>query len=147
MYLRKTSTWFSSLTNQYIYGGPVLALVIGNEWNLLFANNPKIHAFGVARDGVIIWQTDNWSLVEDIDGIMKNLEKDSPKISAGGVTYKRVTSSKDSYIATAEENKGHILLVRIEKNTWAIAFAAPSSVPELTILDVRKTAIKLKGKI
>ncbi|MFW9974091.1 MAG: hypothetical protein ACFFDQ_02335 [Candidatus Thorarchaeota archaeon] len=124
-----------------------MALVIGNEWNLLFANNPKIHAFAVSKDGLIIWQTDNWNLVDDIDGIMKNVEKDSSKISAGGVTYKRVTSSKDSYIATAEEKKGHIILVRIENNSWAIAFAAPSSVPELTTIDVRKTAIKLKSRI
>ncbi len=124
-----------------------MALIIGNEWNLLFANNPKIHAFAVAKDRAIIWQTDNWNLVEDIDGILKSIQENSSQVSAGGVKYTRVSSSDSSYIATAAQNKGHLLLVRIEENSWAIAFAAPSAVPDLTVIDVKKTAIQLKGHI
>jgi hypothetical protein len=128
-------------------GGISLALVIGHEWNLLFANNPKIHAFAVAKDGAIIWQTENWNLVEEIDEILKAADKDAPKVSAGGVTYKRVVSSNDSYIATADDNKGHLMLVLIDENSWAIAFATPSAVPELTIIDIKKTAIQLRGHV
>lgn len=124
-----------------------MALLIGHEWNLLFANNPKIHAFAVAKDGAVIWQTDNWDLVEDIESILKAADKDESKITTGGVTYKRVASSDDSYIATADDNKGHLILVLIDENSWAIAFAAPSAVPELTIIDVRKTVIQLRGHI
>ncbi|MFW9806205.1 MAG: hypothetical protein ACFFFK_05700 [Candidatus Thorarchaeota archaeon] len=124
-----------------------MALVIGHEWNLLFANNPKIHAFAVAKDGTVIWQTDNWNLVEDIESILKAADKDESKITTGGVTYKRIASSDDSYIATADDNKGHLILVLIDENSWAIAFAAPSAVPELTIIDVRKTVIQLRGHI
>jgi len=124
-----------------------LSLVIGNEWNILFANNPKIHAFAVVKDGKIIWQTDNWNLVEDIKSIMKTVEKESSELSSGGVIYKRIASSKDTYVATADGKKGHFLLVRIEGNIWAIAFAAPSSVPELTMIDIKKTAIKLRGSL
>lgn len=125
----------------------ILTLVIGHEWNLLFANNPKIHAFAVAKDGAVVWQTDNWNLVEDIDEILKAADKDQPKVNTGGVTYKRVASSDDSYIATADDNKGHLILVLIDEHSWAIAFAAPSSVPELTIIDVRRTAIKLREHV
>jgi hypothetical protein len=124
-----------------------LALVIGHEWNLLFANNPKIHAFAVAKDGAVIWQTDNWNLVEDIDSILKAVQKDLPKLSTGGVTYKRVSSSKDSYVASADDAKGHLILVKIKENSWAIAFAAPTSVPELTLIDVKKTTIQLRGHL
>ena len=124
-----------------------MTLVIGHEWNLLFANNPKIHAFAVAKDGAIIWQTENWNLVEEIDGILKAADKDSPTVSAGGVKYKLVTSSDDSYIATADDNKGHLILVLIDENSWAIAFAAPTAVPELTIIDVRKTVLQLRGHV
>jgi hypothetical protein len=124
-----------------------LTLVIGHEWNLLFANNPKIHAFAVAKEGTIVWQTDNWDLVEEIDGILKAADKDKPKVTTGGVTYKRVFSSDDSYIATADDDKGHLILVLIDEHSWAIAFAAPSSVPELTLIDVKKTSIKLRGHL
>ncbi|MFX1604834.1 MAG: hypothetical protein ACFFDD_02900 [Promethearchaeota archaeon] len=124
-----------------------MTLVIGHEWNLLFANNPKIHAFAVAKDGAVIWQTDNWDLVEEISDILDAADKDRTKVTTGGVTYKRVSSSDDSYVATADDNKGHLILVLIDEHSWAIAFAAPSSVPELAIIDIRKTAIKLRGHV
>ena len=124
-----------------------MALVIGNEWNQLFANNQKIHAFAVAKDGAVIWQTDNWDLVEEIDGILKAADKDALTVTTGGVTYKRVYSSNDSYVATADDDKGHLIFVIIDENIWAIAFAAPSSVPELALIDVKKTAIQLKGHV
>ena len=116
-----------------------MTLVIGHEWNLLFANNPKIHAFAVAKDGAIIWQTENWNLVEDIDGILKAADKDSSTVSTGGVKYKRVVSSDDTYIATADDDKGHLIMVLIDENSWALAFAAPTAVPELAIIDIKKT--------
>ncbi|MBY8997545.1 MAG: hypothetical protein KGD60_07425 [Candidatus Thorarchaeota archaeon] len=122
-----------------------MTLLIGQEWNLLFTNNPKIHAFAVAKDGAIIWQTENWNLVEEIDGILKAADKDASKVSTGGVTYKLVTSSDDSYIATADDDKGHLILVLIDENSWAIAFAAPTAVPELAVIDIKKTAIQLRG--
>jgi hypothetical protein len=125
----------------------ILALVIGHEWNLLFASNPKIHAFAVAKDGAIIWQTENWNLVEEIDVLLKAANENSPMVSTGGVTYERVAFSNDSYIATAADNKGHLILVLIDENSWAIAFAAPTSVPELAIIDIRRTTIQLRGHV
>jgi len=124
-----------------------LSSTIGNEWNQLYANNPKIQAFAVAKDGVIVWQTENWDLVEDVNAIMKVLKDDKSKTSVGGVKYKRVSSSSDSYIATADDNKGHLLIVKIDEVSWAIAFTAPHAVPELSIIDVTKAAIQLKNHV
>ncbi len=124
-----------------------MTLVIGHEWNLLFANNPKIHAFAVAKEGVVVWQTENWDLVEDIDGILKAADKDSSSLSSGGVKYKRMASSDDSYVATADDDKGHLILVLIDEHSWAIAFAAPTAVPELALIDIKKTAIQLRGHV
>jgi hypothetical protein len=122
-----------------------LTLVIGHEWNLLFANNPKIHAFAVAKEGSVIWQTENWDLVDEIGDILKAADKDKSSLTTGGVKYKRVASSDDSYIATADDDKGHLILVLIDEHSWAIAFAAPTAVPELALIDVKKTAIQLRG--
>ena len=116
---------------------------IGNEWNQLYSNNSKIQAFAVTKDGAIVWQTDNWDLVEDVNAIMKALKDDKSKVSVGGVKYKKISSSTDSYIATADDNKGHLFIVKIDKASWAIAFAALHAVPELSIIDVMKAAIQL----
>jgi hypothetical protein len=101
----------------------------------------------VAKEGAVIWQTDNWNLVDEIDGILKAADKDASKLTTGGVTYHRVFSSNDAYIATADDAKGHLILVLIDEDSWAIAFAAPSAVPELTLIDIKKTAIQLRGHI
>jgi hypothetical protein len=74
---------------------------------------------------------------------MNALTGDKSKVSVGGVKYKRVSSSADSYIATADDNKGHLLIVKIDEAAWAIAFAAHHAVPELSIIDVMKAAIQL----
>ena len=122
-----------------------MTLVIGHEWNILFANNPKIHAFAVAKEGSVIWQTENWDLVEEIGDILKAADKDKSSVTTGGVKYKRVASSDDSYVASADDDKGHLILVLIDEHSWAIAFAAPTAVPELALIDIKKTAIQLRG--
>ena len=101
----------------------------------------------MAKEGAVIWQTDNWNLVDEIEGILKAADKDAASMTTGGVTYHRVFSSNDSYIGTANDAKGHLILVLIDEDSWAIAFAAPSAVPELTLIDVKKTAIQLRGHI
>jgi hypothetical protein len=128
-------------------GGLLLSSTIGNEWNQLYSNNPKIQAFAVVKEGAIIWQTENWDLVDDSKGIMKAVLSEKSKISIGGVKYNRVSTSDDSYIATADNNQGHILVVMIDENVWAIAFAIHTAVPELSVIDVQKTAVELKGHV
>ncbi|MFX1484516.1 MAG: hypothetical protein ACFFCP_15160 [Promethearchaeota archaeon] len=124
-----------------------MSSTIGNEWNQLYSNNPKIQAFAVAKEGAIVWQTENWDLVEDVNNIMKVLKAEKGDVTVGGVKYKRVDSSADSYIATAEDDKGHLLIIRIDEKIWAIAFAAPHAVPELAAIDLTKTAVQLKGHV
>lgn len=124
-----------------------MSSTIGNEWTQLYSNNPKVQAFAVAKDGAIIWQTDNWDLVEDVEGIIKAISGDKGSVSVGGVKYKRVSSSDDSYLATADNDQGHLLIVKIDENAWAVAFAVPIAIPELSIIDVKKTATQLKGHV
>ena len=104
-------------------------------------------AFAVAKDGAIIWQTENWDLIEDIKEIVNAPQSAAGKVNAGGVKYKRVRSAQDFYIGSADSNQGHLLVVKINDSSWAIAWAESSAVPELTIIDVTKTSIHLKGNI
>jgi hypothetical protein len=120
---------------------------IGRQWYQLYENNPKIQAFAVIKDGAVVWQTENWDLVDDVKSILKAQESASSKITVAGVKYKRVTSSEDSYIASADKEGGHFLMARIDKKSWALAWAEHTSIPELTLIDLSKSVIVLKDNV
>ena len=124
-----------------------MSSTIGNEWVQLYSNNPKIQAFAISKDGAIVWQTDNWDLVEDANEIVKAIKDGKSKITVGGLKYKQVSSDENSYLASADNDQGHLFIVRIDENALAIAFAIHSAVPELSVIDVKKTAVALKGHV
>jgi hypothetical protein len=124
-----------------------LESAISRQWYQLYENNPKLQAFAVAKDGGIVWQTNNWDLLDDIKSILEAPKNASGSVTVSGVKYKRVRSAQDFYIGSADSDKGHLLVVKINDTSWAIAWAESSAVPELTIIDVTKTAIHLKGNI
>ena len=90
--------------------------LIDNEWKLLYSNNPKIQAFAVCKDSQIIWQTHNLhqNLVNEVEQLTVAPSLASSSVSINGITYKRVRSSSESYLATAENNQGHFLMHKIE---------------------------------
>ena len=123
--------------------------LIDDEWNLLYSNNPKIQAFAVCKDSQIIWQTHNLhqNLVNEVEQLTVAPSSASSSVSINGIIYKRVSSSSESYLATANNNQGHFLMHKIEGKSWVLAWAAPDSIPELTIVDVARTALSLVGKL
>ncbi|RDE10739.1 MAG: hypothetical protein C4K49_12930 [Candidatus Thorarchaeota archaeon] len=123
-----------------------MSTVIDEEWKNLFQNNPKIQAFAVCRDGTILWQTSNWSLVEDGRELTTAAETAAASILANGVKYSRIASSPGSYVATSQNN-GHFLMALVEGKTWLMAWATADSVPELAAIDVSRTALKLIGRL
>ncbi len=116
---------------------------ISNEWNLLYANNPKIQAFAVLKEGEIVWQTSNWNLVDVAADLAEAPTAEKGSIEIGGVKYTTVSSSSDTFVATAGKEQGHLLMSLVEGSIWLIAWATPDSIPELTIVDLGKTAIQL----
>jgi hypothetical protein len=124
-----------------------LESAISRQWYQLYKNNPKIQAFAVAKGEEIVWQTENWNLLEDIKQIVKAPKEAASNVSAFGVKYKKVSSTEDTYIGSAFNNKGHLLIVRINEKGWAIAWAESTSVPELALIDLTKAAIHLNGDV
>ncbi|MFW9845762.1 MAG: hypothetical protein ACFFD6_03355 [Candidatus Thorarchaeota archaeon] len=123
-------------------------LTIDNEWKMLYSHNPKIQAFAILKNGEIIWVTSNWNNI--VDAVSELL--DAPKsardsVTIGGVEYRRVNSTQESYIATADKGQGHLLMALVENGIWAIAWATHDSVPDLTILDLTKSAIQLMRRL
>ncbi len=120
---------------------------ISRQWYQLYENNPKIQAFAVIKDNEIVWQTENWNLLEDVTTLLDAPKSATGRLTIGDVKYKRITSTQDSYIASSGDDKGHLLMVRIDEKSWAIAWAEDSSIPELAIIDLSKTALHLKGAV
>jgi hypothetical protein len=122
-------------------------MTIDNEWNLLYSHNPKIQAFAILKNGEIIWQTSNWDCVPAAEALNDAPASARESVEIGGVNYKRVTSSQESYIATADKDQGHLLMSRVEAGIWLIAWATHDSVPELTLIDLSKTAVQFMRRL
>ena len=120
---------------------------INTEWQLLYTNNPAIQYFGVCKGTDVIWQTNNWNLVKDVEKIVSASKTAATSLTIDKITYHRVSSSEVEYIGTSDKNKGHIILCRIENDSWVVARVENSSVAELSKIDVARTAINLIGLI
>lgn len=117
---------------------------ISDTWTYLYSNNPKIQAFAVSQGSEIIWQTDNWNLVGNIEKIVETCTNGGPSVEISGVTYNTVHVAEDSYFASSE-GKGHFLMACVEKqtNTWLLAWTTADSIPEFTLIDLKYTAKKI----
>ncbi|MFX1261489.1 MAG: hypothetical protein ACFFAZ_05345 [Promethearchaeota archaeon] len=122
-------------------------MTIDNEWNMLYSHNPKIQAFAILKNGEIIWQTSNWDCVPAAAALTDAPASASESVEIGGVKYKRVTSTQESYIAAADKDQGHLLMSRVEVGIWLIAWATHDSVPELTLIDLSKAAVQLMRRL
>lgn len=116
-------------------------------WNKLYSSNQRVQAFAVCKDSEIIWQTSNWNLVDEVQAISEAPAKSSKHVTANGLNYKQLTSSPDTFVAKAAKDQGYFLMARVKNNIWVLAWATSDSVPELTLIDIQKTAIDLKDSV
>ena len=124
-----------------------VSTVVSDEWKSLFQSNPKLQAFAVCKDGSIVWQTSNWDLVSEAQNLARAPETAAPFVYANKIKYSRTASSQESYIGTSGGNKGHFLMALVQGKTWVMASAAVDSIPELAIIDLSRTAVRLIDKV
>ena len=121
--------------------------VISTEWQLLYANNPKIQYFGVISSGEVVWQTNNWNLVKDVEQILTALKTSASELSIDKINYTRIQSNEDYYLGVSDKNHEHVIICRVDDKSWVVARSLSDSVPELARIDVTRTAIKLIGAL
>jgi hypothetical protein len=124
-----------------------MSTVIDNEWKSLFESNPGFQAFAVCKDGAIVWQTGNWNLVSEAKDLVRAPDTAAPTVQANKVKYSRIASTQESYIGTSGGNKGHFLMALVQGKTWLLAIVRPESIPELAVIDLSRSAIRLIGKV
>jgi hypothetical protein len=124
-----------------------MSTVIDGEWKSLFESNHGFQAFAVCKDGTIVWQTSNWNLVSEARELARAPDNAVPYVQANKIKYSRIASSQESYIGTSGGNKGHFLMALVQGKTWLMALVAPESIPELAIVDLSRSAIRLIDKV
>ena len=117
------------------------SLSLDDVWTHLYSHNTKIQAFAVISIDQIIWQTDNWNLVDTVNTLLSALSKKDGSIEISNITYKIREVADDSLIASADGN-GHLLMARTKGAAWFVAWASSDSIPELAIIDLRYAASK-----
>ena len=120
---------------------------IDEAWNMLYEANPKIQSLAVCKGIEIVWQTQNWDLVNEASELMNAPANAFSSVKISGVEYHRVTSSVDAYAASSKTDKGHFLMTKVEGTTWLMAWVTSDAVPELAMIDLSYTAIKLSGAL
>ncbi|TXT56476.1 MAG: hypothetical protein BAJATHORv1_20065 [Candidatus Thorarchaeota archaeon] len=121
--------------------------IINQEWQYLYSYNPKIKAFCVCKGTEVIWQTSNWDLVSEAPALVRAPREGATKVVVNGVTYNRVESNAERYVASATGNQGHFIMALIELDNWLLAWATSDAIPELAGIDLAYAAVQLIGKI
>ena len=118
---------------------------ISEIWSNLYSNNSKLQAFAVVENSKIVWQTDNWNLVDAVEHIMDVCTNAKNSLKVADIGYTTVRASEDSYIASSSDNKGHFLMARTHQNheIWLMVWATADSNPELAIIDLMYAATKM----
>ncbi|MFW9918685.1 MAG: hypothetical protein ACFFED_03745 [Candidatus Thorarchaeota archaeon] len=94
--------------------------------------------------GKIVWQTDNWNLVDSVSSLLEGVTKRAGTIEVSNIPYQIGEATGDSLIATSTEGKGHVLMAKTKNDAWFVAWATPDSISDLTIIDLKYAASKVR---
>ena len=115
----------------------------------------EVNIFGVAiinKSGVLITQTQNWNLSNDLEKINDLLgtklalgQKGIPRITIQGIKYMMVENTEERKIGTNITGKGHIIIAPIPiGGTGAlVCYINPQAGPRDALFTVQSYALKL----
>ena len=120
-----------------------MSSVIDATWDALYEANPKIQALAVWKETEIIWQTQNWNLVDIAEELIKAPEISAQSVTVSGVVYHLIASTTEAYLASAKGDKGHFIMVKAANSIWLMAWLKSDAVPELALIDLTYAALNL----
>ena len=111
-----------------------------------FEANIKIAGIAVISDsGIIVFQTDNWDLKNEIDDIL-NIIKGSTSIDLNGATFSVISTASDGVIATNESGMGHVLFAPFQGGVL-VSYAMAQADTSIALNFLKGYAMRLSGKI
>jgi hypothetical protein len=107
-----------------------------------------VQAFGVITEsGQVLWQSNNWDLTADANGLISAVKSRSPAITQNNIRYSTMRSTPDSFVARNVQGNGILIMAKIEGQKWVVAWSAPDAQPDGVYVDVDRAAKTLKGRI
>jgi hypothetical protein len=99
----------------------------------------------ISSKGAVAYQTENWNLTNDAQGILALLGGGS-SITILGVKYMIVENTPERIIGTNVTGKGHIIVAPFPGGVL-VAYIVPTAGPRDALFNVQTFALRLKGKV
>lgn len=99
----------------------------------------------ISNKGTVVYQTENWNLANDAQGIL-SLIKGGSSINILGIKYMIVENTPERIIGTNVTGKGHIIIAPFDGGVL-VTYIVPQVGPRDALFNVQSFASKLKGKL
>jgi hypothetical protein len=129
---------------EFIMSDPVM-----DAYTMAYNNSGNmIQAFGVITEGgQVLWQSNNWDLTADVNGLISAVKSRSPAVTQNNIRYSTMRSTPESLVARNVQGNGILIMAKIEGQKWVVAWSAPDAQPDGVYVDVDRAAKTLKGRI
>jgi len=94
---------------------------IPQEIRYLRLNNPWITGAAViTRNGILVWQTPNWDVAQDVSQIIKSIQSGINILMFRDVNYRVNYKTPEGIIASNDAGKGHLILGASPEFGWLL---------------------------
>jgi len=110
----------------------------------LQAKNPNITAIAILTlDGQVLYQTNNWNVVQDAPNLIAAWREKAPSIYVQGIKYSTLSATDERLVATNVSGMGHIIMATARYRALLMAYVTPQGDTQGSYVDVSRAAAQL----
>ncbi|MHA1580231.1 MAG: profilin family protein [Candidatus Freyarchaeota archaeon] len=110
----------------------------------LQAKNPNITAIAILTlDGQVMYQTNNWNVVQDAPNLIAAWREKAPSIYVQGIKYSTLSATDERLVATNVSGMGHIIMATARYRALLMAYVTPQGDTQGSYVDVSRAAAQL----
>ena len=110
----------------------------------LQAKNPNITAIAILTlDGQVLYQTNNWNVVQDAPNLIAAWREKAPSIYVQGIKYSTLSTTDERLVATNVSGMGHIIMATARYRALLMAYVTPQGDTQGSYVDVSRAAAQL----
>jgi hypothetical protein len=110
----------------------------------LQGKNPNVTAIAIlSLDGQVMWQTNNWNVVEDAPNLISAWKEKAPSIFVQGIKYSTLSATDERLVATNVSGMGHIIMATARYRALLMAYVTPQGDTQGSYVDVSRAASQL----
>jgi len=110
----------------------------------LQAKNPNITAIAILTlDGQVLYQTNNWNVVQDAPNLIAAWREKAPSIYVQGIKYSTLSATDERLVATNVSGMGHIIMATARYRALLMAYVTPQGDTQGSYVDISRAAAQL----